>query len=231
MSAVSEWSKRTLLRMPGLRWLVGRSYVRLAESRFRGSEAYWVERYARGGNSGVGSANELAEFKAKVLNDFVREHALQFCIEYGCGDGNQLELAVYPRYLGFDVSPEAIASCQRRFRDDASKQFKLVDAYAGERAELTLSLDVLYHLVEDEVFDAYMRRLFDSASRHVIIYSSNTDEQEPLQSPHVRHRAFQVWIEENAAGWHLDCHIPNPYPYRDDLATGSSANFYVYSRV
>ncbi len=38
---------------------------------------------ARGKNSGAGSYNELAEFKANVLNDFVRENDIQTVIEYG----------------------------------------------------------------------------------------------------------------------------------------------------
>jgi hypothetical protein len=41
------------------------------------------------------------------------------------------------------------------------------------RFDLELSLDVIYHLVEDEVFDAYMRSLFAHAGRFVVIYSSN----------------------------------------------------------
>ncbi|TAT59972.1 hypothetical protein EGM92_29840 [Enterobacter cloacae] len=29
-------------------------------------------------------------------------------MEFGCGDGNQLSLADYPRYTGFDISDHAI---------------------------------------------------------------------------------------------------------------------------
>lgn len=36
------------------------------------SRQYWEERYRNGGTSGEGSYNRLAEFKAKVLNDFVQ---------------------------------------------------------------------------------------------------------------------------------------------------------------
>ena len=157
--------------MPILGRLLRKMYLSI--SPFPGSASYWNKRYLSGGNSGVGSYGKFAEFKAGVLNDFVRENSVKSVIEYGCGDGNQLKRADYPQYIGFDVSPAAIAKCRSLFADDCTKQFRLVSEYAGDTAELTLSLDVIYHLVEDDVFDSYMRRLFGSATRFVIIYLSN----------------------------------------------------------
>src|SRR6266571_3595448 len=90
---------------------------------FPGSVAYWERRYAGGGTSGLGSYGELAQFKANVLNKFVSEHSVQSVIEFGCGDGNQLALCRYPRYIGLDVSRSAIMRCLERFRDDPSKSF------------------------------------------------------------------------------------------------------------
>jgi hypothetical protein len=110
---------------------------------FPGSERYWIERYATGGDSGVGSHNKLAQFKAEVLNDFVWQNNVKSVIEYGCGDGNQLKLAEYPFYIGFDVSSVALARCDHLFHSDRTKSFRLTREYAGERAELTLSLDVI----------------------------------------------------------------------------------------
>ena len=130
--------------------------IHRALSPFPGSAPYWERRYVSGGNSGIGSYGKLAEFKARVVNDFVRENNITSIIEYGCGDGNQLRSADYPRYLGFDVSPAAVSKCQQIFAQDPTKQFRLISQYAGETAELTLSLDVIYHLVEDDVFDSYM---------------------------------------------------------------------------
>ena len=46
-------------------------------------------------------------------------------IEFGCGDGNQLELAHYPAYVGCDISKTAVAVCQEKFINDASKIFFL----------------------------------------------------------------------------------------------------------
>lgn len=198
---------------------------------FPGSENYWKKRYKSGGTSGAGSYGRLAQFKAEVINGVVREKQITTVIEYGCGDGNQLSLSEYPSYIGFDVSTEAISQCKIKFANDGSKTFKLIDAYENETSQLTLSLDVIYHLTEDEVFNTYMKQLFDSSTRFVIIYSSNTDKQSRIQAPHVKHRKFSKWAEENRPKWKLMLQIPNKYPYSDDEQEESFADFYIYEKV
>ncbi len=198
---------------------------------FAGSEEYWKQRYVRNGNSGAGSYNKLAEFKAEILNEFVLENNVGSVIEYGSGDGNQLKLARYPKYIGFDISPIAIEKCRSIFLNDTSKTFKLTDEYSNEKANLTLSLDVIYHLVENNVFSNYMQQLFESSNRFVIIYASNTDKQRINQSPHVLHRNFTLWIEENEPNWKLIKHIPNKYPYNGDDNEGSFADFFIYKSI
>jgi hypothetical protein len=95
-------------------------------------------------------------------------------------------------------------------------------------ADLALSLDVVYHLLEDSVFDAYMRRLFGSARRFVIVYSSNLDQD--WSGSHVRHRQFTRWVEENKPEWYLHTTLKNAFPYdqRDPDQT-SFADFYVFA--
>ncbi len=199
---------------------------------FPGSQIYWEARYSMGGNSGAGSYNRLAQYKAAVINDFVQKNQISSVIEHGCGDGNQLGLSNYPQYSGFDVSPTAVQKCQVRYKDDATKSFRVADAYAGEIAELTLSLDVIYHLIEDQVFEAYMRRLFDSSSKFVIIYSSdNANYNLSFSAPHVKHRAFSEWAEKMFPIWKLVDHVPNIYPYNvDDPHNTSLAEFFVYQK-
>lgn len=195
------------------------------------SAGYWDRRYRKGGNSGPGSYNHLARFKAEVLNRFVRENGIASVIEFGCGDGNQLGLAEYPAYTGFDVSSEAVEICRTRFPADDGRQFFRVSEYDGRTADLALSLDVVFHLVEDQVFDDYMRRLFGAATRYVIVFSSNQDEPIEPVSEHVRHREFTRWVDRELPGqWVLLDRIRNPYPYNGDSSTTSFADFYVYRK-
>lgn len=195
---------------------------------FDTSAGYWERRYAAGGNSGAGSYNRLAEFKAAFLNDFVARNGIRTVIEFGSGDGAQLELATYPEYIGVDVSKAAVEATRSRFASDRTKRFyetpKLPE---GTRAELSLSLDVIYHLVEDDVFDRYMRNLFDAATRFVIIYSSNDAVASP--APHVRHRRFTDWIERNRPDFALRERVPNAFPFDEsDPDNTSFADFYVF---
>jgi len=182
------------------------------------------------GNSGTGSFNRLAEFKAEVINRFVRERDIRTVIEFGCGDGNQLALGEYPTYIGVDVAPEAIALCRARFRGDETKRFYLTSSLrAKSKCDLALSLDVIYHLIEHDTFEKYMTTLFDASSQYVIIYSSNKDA--PGSASHVRHRAFGVWIAEHRRDWKLIEMVKNKYPFDIlDPDNTSFADFYIYER-
>ena len=198
---------------------------------FPGSAEYWRRRYRRGETSGPGSYGRLAEFKAEVLNGLMADWRVGTVMEFGCGDGEQLRLGRYPSYIGFDVSAEAIARCASIFSDDPTKTFRLMDEYAGETADCCLSLDVIFHLVEEEVFVAYMERLFDAARKYVVIYSSNTDSQLNVTWWHIKHRRFSDWVERNRPDWVLTRHIPNRYPFAGDWEKQSFADFYLYKKV
>lgn len=203
----------------------------LKVSAFDNSRDYWEERYRSGGNSGAGSYHRLAEFKARVLNDFVSANDVESVIEFGSGDGAQLALARYPRYVGVDVSHTVLEATRRRFGSDPAISFlhtsEVTDA---DRADLALSLDVIYHLVEDDVFDAYMRQLFSAGGKFVIVYASNEDKA--WSSPHVRHREFTRWVEANQPDFFLTERIPNAYPYsKKDPDNTSFADFYIFTRT
>ena len=182
----------------------------------RSSSDYWERRYHAGLNSGAGSYGRLAEFKAQTLNSFVTTHDVKSVIELGCGDGNQLAMANYPRYLGIDVSKTAIQRCSHRFSGDSSKSFlwydprhrsNLANFIAGD---LTLSLDVIYHLLEDETYQRHLDDLFSMARRFVIVYSSDRVERHP--AAHVRHREFTVDVTARFPEFRLTERIRNPYP-------------------
>ena len=228
--------KGQIKRIPVLGSVAKQIYWKIKGNRskpehFPGSREYWEKRYASGGNSGVGSYNKFAEFKAEILNTFVVKHGVKSVIEFGCGDGNQLLLANYPAYIGLDVSPTVIGVCKARFLTDTKKTFKLMSEYSEETSDLSLSLDVIYHLVEDEIFENYIRALFKAANRYVIIYASDSEDNAGYEGTHVRHRKFTKWIKENVSNYKLIEHIPNKYPYEGDYTTGSFSDFYVYEKA
>jgi SAM-dependent methyltransferase len=199
---------------------------------FLDSNIYWEQRYKNRGTSGAGSYGRLAVFKAEVINEFLCENDIKTAIEFGCGDGNQLSLINYKEYIGLDVSKESIKLCYNKFKNDITKSFFLYDPFSfidNQRiftADLSLSLDVIYHLLEEEVFEKYMMHLFKSSNKYVIIYSSNYEE---LQNKHERRRRFSDFIDHSFKNWKLEKVIPNKYQY-DALNRNetSSADFYFY---
>lgn len=204
---------------------------------FVSSQQYWEKRYQLGGNSGTGSYGKLSVFKAKVLNQFVIDKQIKSVIEFGCGDGHQLSLAHYPAYIGLDVSATALKSCITQYQQDTTKSFFLyhTDCFTDKqgifKCDLALSLDVIYHLIEETVFNAYMSHLFASANRFVIIYASNNNDNQLYQLRHVKHRQFSIWIEKNCPDWTLYQFIPNEYPLvNDDTKEGSRADFFIYQK-
>ncbi len=195
------------------------------------SAAYWEERYRSGGTSGAGSYGRLARFKAAFINAFVTDNRITDVLDLGCGDGNLLSLLQVPRYVGVDVSATSLYLCAHRFGPSDSRIFvpaAQLDKLAP--TSLAMSIDVIFHLTEDEVFWRHIDDLFGHATRFVLIYSSNFDSGWP--SPHVRHRRFSNVVAERWPAWCLLAHLPNRFPYDPARPDDTSfADFFVYGQM
>lgn len=195
------------------------------------SDAYWEARYRSGGNSGAGSYNHLAEYKASVLNMFAREKKLTSFVELGSGDGNQLRYFEFPNYTGFDISQTAIAQTKKLYANKTNYRFiwsgdpELDWEQHEHEYECALSLDVLYHLVDDRVYLDYMDRLFTLSSNYVIIYASNFDGPDLRGAAHVRHRKFVDFVDKRYPQWTLLKYLDNPYKFK----SATEADFAIYS--
>lgn len=204
--------------MKSLRSLFGRILPLIG---FRGSRDYWETRYSMGGHSGEGSRGANADYKAKVINGFIASHGVESAIEFGCGDGHQLGMLDLRRYVGIDVSRTIVEQCRDAYRQDPTKQFLHDSEFAGGTYDLSMSIDVIFHLVEDEVYDAYMARLFASAARYVVIYSTDAD-MASTGTPHVRHRHVSRDVEQRFPGFRRmaeDGALPPPVRYDRGLPT------------
>ncbi|NEQ71635.1 MAG: tetratricopeptide repeat protein [Okeania sp. SIO2C9] len=201
------------------------------------SVQYWENRYDQGGNSGIGTHNDkLAEFKANVINDLVEKENIESVIEFGCGDSRQLDFAKYPKYIGLDVSKTAINKCKEKFKHDPTKSFFLYDsAYFFDRGtifsgDLSISIDVLFHLIEDDIYYAYLNHLFGAAKKFVVVYSWNFEDREKFKF-HIRPRKFTRDIEQLIQGWKLWKVVNNIYPATElGERKGSFSDFYIYRK-
>jgi len=214
--------------------LINKIIVRFRQIFFSDSVTWWEQRYVSGGNSGQGSYGVLAEFKAEIVNQFVGEFEVKSLIEFGCGDGGQLALANYPRYVGLDVSQKAVTICKEKFINDQSKKFFVYDSYTFDektdqfKAEIALSLDVIYHLVEDQVYSTYLKHLFGAGLKYVIIYATDKNKLGRFYERHVRHRNFTKDIAIHFPNWKLIKKIKNKYPAEEGMTEASPADFFIY---
>lgn len=198
---------------------------------FKSSQSYWIDRYKNGGNSGPGSYNNLAQWKGEILNEFVTDNSINSVIELGCGDGNQLRYFKFPQYTGIDISPDAIDICKQAFKDDTTKTFILDSDLDGQKAELAISLDVLYHLIEEQVYDQYLNQIFNLSEKFVILYAFDSDSTEDF-GPHVKPRKFTDWVATHRSDYKLIKHIPNKYPaVNGKEKTTSFADFYIFQKI
>ncbi|WP_282120117.1 class I SAM-dependent methyltransferase [Ruegeria atlantica] len=194
------------------------------------SNEYWTNRYAQGKNSGAGSYGRLAVYKANFINTLVEVEDVQSVVELGSSDGNQASLFDIPQFTGLDISEDCVRKCNAQFSERSGWTFLPADSEV-EPHDAALSLDVIYHLVEDEVFEAYMHRLFSLAKRFVVIYSS--DFVFDPNNAHVRHREYSNWVADRFSNWKVYCGETNPFN-RDGHGNSrrySFASFKVFERL
>jgi SAM-dependent methyltransferase len=193
------------------------------------SASFWEQLYRQGGTSGTGSMGRLARFKAEVINRLLAVHGIASVVELGCGDGQQLALIDYPDYVGLDVAPTALEACTRQFAGDPSKRFHVYEPGGSlPGAELAVSLEVIFHVLEDDVYERHMSDLFAIAGRLVLIYSSDTDE--PAVWDEVRHHRFSDWVARRQPHWELAERIEQRYPYTEGDPGTSWSDFFLYRR-
>jgi SAM-dependent methyltransferase len=193
---------------------------------FKNTNDYWEQRYAEGGNSGEGSYGEFALHKGEVINDFVQRHKIKSVMELGCGDGNQLSYFNFEHYIGFELSKPGIELCKNKYKDDFSKSFFHNSEFMNQKAEFCISLDVIYCIVNDEIYENYMHQLFDSSLEYVLVFSINKDEQNE-DIPHLKYRNFTNWVTQNKTDFELVEFIENKFNSKNNII---ASDFYFYTR-
>ena len=163
----------------------------------------------------------------------MRDLGVTSVVELGIGDGNQSSLFEIPFYAGIDVVPQIVARARERFADRPGWTFHEVGNLGPQdrRCDMSMSLDVIYHLVEEEVYDRYMRDLMGFADRFVLVYASDHDAD--ARARHVRHRNYGRWIAQSAPDWRLRERFEHPYPMtgESDPDQTSFAFFQLYERA
>lgn len=158
---------------------------------------YWDKRYRSGGDSGAGSRGAEALAKAAYLKSLIAREQVTSIIDWGCGDGKVLGMvATMLPYLGVDVSSYIVGQLRRDFPEHS---FITADNYRGQQADLSLSIDVLFHQITDEDHGVHLHRLFGSAERLVLIRATDFDGGQTAR--HVYRRRFTPDVERWFPDW------------------------------
>lgn len=183
---------------------------------------YWNDRYIAGGNSGAGSYGEYADHKAKVINSYIKNLGIKTISDFGCGDGNQISLLTgFEKYAGYDISSHILEVCRKKFENDSRFSF-YEHTYEMPNADLCMSLDVIYHIINYGVYEMYLATLFGKSDKYVLIFSSNHDRNVKGVT-HIHHRIVTDFVDEYVTNFKLVEKIEN------NLKT--SAEFYLYKKI
>jgi hypothetical protein len=178
------------------------------------SKEYWENRYKSGDDSGIGSKGIIAQYKAAIINNFVKENNVQTVCELGCGD-IQFSLYNVPEFTGYDVSDFVIERNKKLYEHKFTTLMSDLTSY-----DLTMSLDVILHLIEDEVYYQYMKDLFRLSKKYVIIYSPDRDQI--FSGIHNKFRKFTSDVPKEFKLIEL---INNPYK-----GEYTQADFYIFKK-
>ena len=193
--------------MPRVNRLTGVPAKLNGKERYR-AESYWEQRYKLGGHSGAGSRGGAAKAKAAWLATFARSNNVRSIVEFGCGDGFVLRLwwsalaPAPPRYHGFDLSPSVVRMNQKKWVSTGNVTFSVLRPLerpaVDKHGELTLSMEVLQHIVDQGQYEAYLDKLFATSARFVAIYGANINRRH--EAVHMKLRRFTDDVESGCAG-------------------------------
>ena len=148
----------------------------------------WQARYQAGGDSGAGSRGANAARKAGYVNAAVIRHNIGSLVDWGCGDGTVAALIEVERYIGVDIAPAAVTRCIERRKARGAFVVWRDDHNIGVVADAAVSLDVAFHFPQDDGgYRVYLRRVFQSATRLVVVHSTDHDDN-ARSAGHVQHR-------------------------------------------
>jgi 2-polyprenyl-3-methyl-5-hydroxy-6-metoxy-1,4-benzoquinol methylase len=140
---------------------------------------FWDFRYGchPESDSRVGSQDATA-YKARLLKDLFRTIRPASVLDVGCGDLAVCRRLRPKRYLGVDVSEEAIQSARAKRRRWSFLCGDFLDLEL-ERADLVLCLDVLIHQPDLETYTRFCDRLLSLAGGTLLLGAYNQEPWDP----------------------------------------------------
>jgi hypothetical protein len=131
---------------------------------------YWQVRYRDGGTSGKGSIGQLRDWKYRVIEHYAGN--IDDVIDVGCGDLTFWENRDCEKYTGIDISDYIIKKNQIirpgwNFIQSNSAEYHPI----GGR--IVICFDHLFHILDEETFNAILNNLTQYSQEWIFIYTWN----------------------------------------------------------
>jgi 2-polyprenyl-3-methyl-5-hydroxy-6-metoxy-1,4-benzoquinol methylase len=175
------------------------------------NQVFWDFRYSIAPDlgSGVGSRGDLLDAKRKWLSYALTGFETRPVLDVGCGDLEVTRTFPLMRYVGADVSRQALRVAREK-RPDWGFIHLHDDPYTLPSADAVICLDVLIHQPEDSAFEALLAKLIACAGERLIV--SGYDQPPSLTSEIV---AFHRPLSEALRGSGAFTEINTIARYRD----------------
>jgi len=184
---------------------------------------FWKKRYVEGGDSGLGSQGQLFNFKVEFLNKFIEDKKIKSIIDFGHGDLKIAKGLNCKSYTGIDI-----------YTPRDKKGLNLIncrfDEYVGATAELTVCLDVIYHILKEE--QDYMRRtldkLIEKSKKYIIVYAHDSRKVEFFDKEYSSHLFNSKWLQHYLKKRKEDVKLvyEQEKPY-----FSSTAQFFIFEKI
>jgi SAM-dependent methyltransferase len=184
--------------------------------------AYWERRHREAGATldgvglwGLGSAGNLADYERKwehirAVLERLDPHQGGHLLDAGCGIGwfSARAAALGFEVQGVDFSSAAVDTARRLSEPDVGFHVAALHTFApGRRYDVVMCIDVLFHIVDDQLWRETVRNLASlvAGSGHLIIQEQLATAHSPAgdtSRTHVRRRA-EADYRDLLSGWRL----------------------------
>lgn len=190
---------------------------------YREPRRYWERRHRHAGESlegvglqGLGPTGNAEDYEEKwrqirhILKDLAADKSASL-LDAGCGIGWFSSRAADMGFNveGVDFSAEAIRTARQNVGPAVQWHVsELADFQSGRSYEIVMCIDVLFHIVDDRVWDESVRNLGALASDYLLIQEELTDQRKPLADfsrTHLRRRVKQDYLDA-LQGFELAAH-------------------------
>lgn len=131
---------------------------------------YWDRRYKEGGTSGKGSIGRLKAWKWNTISRYINKP--ENVIDVGCGDLTMWDEMDWDlnSYIGLDIS-ETIIKRNKQRQPDFRFICTSADVYHELQGEVVLCLDLLFHIMDDDIYEKTLKNLCQYSEKWIFIYT------------------------------------------------------------